>query len=139
MAEIVRGISQDESSHIGFNAGVTPNAIAIYKSLTSAEQVTMKWYHRVWWFLPIKPSWDLTVLGWRSTTSCCKESDFNTMSCGHKTWFVLRRTVAIFIDLLSIYVAIVCCGATYQIKVTKAKLPYVNEVLYGMCRIWVVD
>mmetsp|Transcript_2422 Transcript_2422/g.5122 ORF Transcript_2422/g.5122 Transcript_2422/m.5122 type:complete len:455 (+) Transcript_2422:102-1466(+) len=129
MADIVEGISRDESSHVGFNADVTPNAI--YKSLTSPDQVDIKWYHRVWRFLPIKPSWDLIVLGWRSTTSCCnKKSDFKTMSCGHKTWFVLRRTLAIFINLLSIYVAIVCCGATYQIKVTKAKLPYINEVLY---------
>ena len=106
MAELVRGISgQTESHPDGLNAGATP--YAIYKSLTSHEQVNVniKWYARLWRILPIKPSWDLLSI------ECGSVSDFNTFSCGHKTWIIVSRILSICANLLSVYVAIVCCGA----------------------------
>ena len=126
-----------ESGQVGFSAGATPDAI--YKSITSLEPVNTKWYHRVWHFLPVKPWWDLSLMGWQSTSSCCRrESVFKTMSCLQKTWFVVSRTLTICLHLLAMYVAVVLCGATYQIKVTKAKMPYVTEVLYGKF-MWSMD
>lgn len=97
----------------------------------NAGQSPMKWYARLWLALPVKPACDIFLLGWSTTFSCCrKESDFKNSSICNKLFFVISRIVGIFLTLYALYVAIVACMATYQISITKAKLPYVKEKLY---------
>jgi len=134
MAQLAReesSRSDVDDSNVG---SVTPQAI--YKRLTLPEQRNKKWYARIWHHLPFRPWWDLSMMGWRSTLSCCscrsgESSDFQSMPCFHKLWFIISRTLTLCLNLMAIYVTIICCGATYQIKRTKAKLPYVNETLYA--------
>ena len=107
-----------------------------YESVIAGEtsdERSLLWYSRIWIVLPLKPLFDIYLLGFHRTISCCggnKESDFKKSSCCEKFFFVLSRTIGIVLNLYAIYVAIVACGATLQINNTKAKLPYVNEKLY---------
>lgn len=50
------------------------------------------------------------------------------MSCGKKTWFVFRKISKLLINLICIVLAIVACGDAYQTGVTRAKLPYVQDI-----------
>mmetsp|Transcript_12309 Transcript_12309/g.26743 ORF Transcript_12309/g.26743 Transcript_12309/m.26743 type:complete len:728 (+) Transcript_12309:260-2443(+) len=105
----------------------------IYKTFTALEEsYDVKWYQRIWQFLPFQPAWKLFVMGTYDTFICCrKDSEFNTKPLGHKAWFVVFKVLKICINCLALYVAIVACGATIQRKVTSSKLPYSFEHTYA--------
>ncbi len=92
-----------------------------------------KWYHYVWQSLPLKPIWDLSKITCQNSCTCCcdKDAKFKKNSRCAKIWIVLKKTIAVAINLLALYVTIVACGATLQIKRTKRKLPYVQKTLYN--------
>ena len=97
----------------------------------SSDQTPLKWYNIIWLRLPFKPLHDIFILGCQRTFLCCKSgSDFKTSSLCNKFFYILSRMIGVVLNLYALYVAIVACGATYQISNTKAKLPYVNEALY---------
>ena len=97
----------------------------------SSGQPPMKWYNIVWLRLPFMPLYGIFMLGFRRTFSCCKKgSDFKKSPPCNKFVYVVSRIIGIVLNFYALYVAIVACGATYQISNTKSKLPYVNEKLY---------
>jgi len=106
----------------------------IYKDLSAKEQEgnAQKLYQRIWYKLPFKPAWELFVWGSMNTTGCCrKASGFSDLSCFHKLWYVLARTLKLCINLLCLYVAIIACGATIQRNITKTRLPASFEHTYS--------
>lgn len=83
----------------------------IYKNISALEEADVKWYQRIWQFLPFQPAWNLFVMGTLTTFGCCrKDSAFSSMSWFKKSMFVLSRVLKIGINLLALYVAIVACG-----------------------------
>lgn len=116
------------------NENVTPQQV--YKTVAGLEEseADISWYHRVWQHLPLKPIWDLKVIGTLDTCRCCARkgtelrTEFQEMSCGKKTWFVIRKIFKLLINLVCIVLAIVACGDAYQTGITRAKLPYVQDI-----------
>mmetsp|Transcript_38602 Transcript_38602/g.87009 ORF Transcript_38602/g.87009 Transcript_38602/m.87009 type:complete len:699 (+) Transcript_38602:141-2237(+) len=81
--------------------------------------------------LPIKPLWDLFMIGTRDTCRCCfcgKDAEFQAMSCGRKSWFALRKLVKVLLNLGAIFMAGISCAAAVQTSVTMSKLPYVRAI-----------
>ena len=112
----------------------------IYKDLSEQEGNAQKLYQRIWYKLPFKPAWELFVWGSMNTTGCCrKASGFRDLSCFHKLWYVLARTLKLCINLLCLYVAIIACGATIQRNITQTRLPYSFEHTYSKFHIWDVS
>lgn len=117
----------------GLDENGTPKQI--YDKLAAHEQsdTESKWYDPIWNLLPFGTAWTLFVMGMRDTFGCCaEESKFKRKpSPFQKGWFVIVKVMQLFINMLAIFVAIVACGATFQRKVTIAKLPHPREKLYG--------
>ncbi len=116
------------------NEKVTPKQV--YKAVADLEEseAEIRCHHRVWQRLPLKPIWDLKVIGTLDTCRCCARkgtelrTEFQEMSCSKKTWFVFRKMFKLLINLICIVLAIVACGDAYQTGVTRAKLPYVQRI-----------
>ena len=110
--------------------------VEIYNSFVSMEGSSQKrkWYHRLWSALPlVKPAWDLSIMTFRNDCTCCcrKDSKFMKESRCARTWIVVVKVIAVVANFLALYVTIVAVRATQQIKLTKTKLPYVQEKLYN--------
>ena len=124
-----------ESLHVhkdGIDKDSTPREI--YRAFAELEQSShdVKWYHRLWQFLPLKASRDILIFNFRNAWGCChKDSDFQTKSGCYKTWFIIIMFLKLCINLLAIYVALVSCAATVQIRSTETKLDAVRTILYG--------
>lgn len=116
----------------GVDDDMTPEQM--YKAFVAMEEGgTRKWYHCMWQSLPLQPIWDLSKITCHNSCTCCcnKDAKFKKNSRCAKIWIVLRKTIAVAINLLALYVTIVACGATIQIRRTKIKLPYVQKTLYN--------
>jgi hypothetical protein len=117
----------------GDDDDMTPEQM--YKAFVAMEEGgrTRKWYHYVWQSLPLQPIWDLSKITCQNSCTCCcdKDAKFKKNSRCAKIWMVLKKTIAVAINLLALYVTIVACGATIQISRTKRKLPYVQKTLYN--------
>lgn len=108
----------------------------VYKTVAASEDLDagVKWYHRVWRFLPFTAIWGLSLVGTRDMYSCCArsgtktKSEFKEMSCGKKSWFVFRKIVKLFFNILCFLMAIIACGDAHQTEVTKSKLPWVQSI-----------
>ena len=130
-----------------------------YENIVAEEcDHPIKWYTRLWLACPFKIVFDIFVLGFKRTFSCCKKesgkccaankaiqencsSQFNNSNVNYrlayqqisffnKIFFVLSRIVGIGLSVYALYITIVACGATIQATVTKAKLPFVHQKLY---------
>eukprot|EP00984_Skeletonema_dohrnii_P038036 scaffold40822_cov155-Skeletonema_dohrnii-CCMP3373.AAC.3 len=129
MTSLSSGSDDDET-----NEKVTPQQV--YKSVADSEdsEAGVKWYHRVWRFLPLTAVWGLVLVGTRDTCRCCArkgaetKSEFQEMSCGKKTWFVFRKFVKVLINFICFFFALVACGDSHQTGVTKTKLPFVHNI-----------
>ena len=124
------GFAEDFSD---YDDGITPDQI--YKAFVAMEEGgrKRKWYHCVWQSLPLQPIWDLSKITCQNNCTCCCREDakFKKNSRCAKIWIVTTKTIGVCLNLLALYVAIVACGATLQIRWTKSKLPYVQEKLYN--------
>ena len=96
---------------------------------------SIKWYNRLWDFLPFKSAWKIYAMTCREMCGCgChKDSGFHQHSIMSKICIGLLQTFGIVLNLLAIYVALVACVATAQITSTKALLPAVHEAVYKVC------
>jgi hypothetical protein len=121
------------SDDVEEDENITPKQV--YKSIAESEdfEAGVKWYHRVWRFLPITAIWGLFLVGTRDTCRCFfrkgteTKSEFKELSCGKKTWFIFRKIVKLFFNILCFFIAIIACGDAHQTVVTKAKLPWVHS------------
>jgi len=106
----------------------------IYKAIVDMEKESgneKKWYQGLLTILPIKPLWDLFMIGTRDTCRCCfcgKDAEFQAMSCGRKSWFAFRKLVKVLLNLGAIFIAGLSCAAVAQTSVTMSKLPYVRAI-----------
>ena len=116
------------------NEEITPQQV--YQSFIDLEESEsgVQWYQRIWRILPLTAVWGLFLTGTIDTFRCCArkgtqaKSDFQEMSCGKKTWFVLRKIVKLLINTCCLFVAIIACGDAHQTNVTREKLPYVHNI-----------
>lgn len=110
----------------------------VYDAFATIEQPEMKWYHHLWQVMPFKPLYSFLRLKWAQTCMCCPckahtiddDSGYYTNSFFYRVYYILLKVIAFVINVLAVYVAAVAMGATVQIRNTKAKLPYVQHVLY---------
>lgn len=122
----------------GGNEKVTPREV--YKEVAASEEseADMKWYHRVWRFLPFTALWGLAIVGTRDTCRCCArkgtahKSEFQDMPCGKKTWFVFTKIIKVLVNLICFFIAIVSVGDSHQSGVTRSKLPFVHSIYRGL-------
>ena len=105
----------------------------MYQSILDKEtEESQKWYRRVYDASPIRPALYCARLHF----GCCKkrghgESSDTIKTCVHQSWYILIKILAVVINLLALYVTVVACGATWQIKRTIRKLPYVDQTIYA--------
>ena len=111
----------------------------LYKSIAAAEDLDagIKWYNRLWRFLPFMSYWGLLLVGSRDMVCCNREkieddnrqttSGFESMSTCNKTWFVVAKIIKLVVNAAAIFLAVFACGASVQATVSKAKAPFVYE------------
>mmetsp|Transcript_20869 Transcript_20869/g.47195 ORF Transcript_20869/g.47195 Transcript_20869/m.47195 type:complete len:756 (+) Transcript_20869:373-2640(+) len=106
----------------------------MYQSILDKETPleSPKWYRRVYDASPIGPALYCAKLHF----GCCKksgrgESSDTIKTCVHQFWYIIIKILVVAINLLALYVAVVACGATWQIKRTIRKLPYVDQTIYA--------
>ena len=140
---------------------ISPSCTQNYENIVAEEcDHPIKWYTRLWLASPFKAVFDVFLLGFKRTFSCCKKESgkcscnqqneyskkinlsipnhshanyglaYQQNSLVNKIFFVLSRIVGIGLSGYALYIAIVACGATIQISTTKSKLPFVHQKLY---------
>lgn len=120
------------------NEKVTPREV--YKEVAASEEseADVKWYHRVWRFLPFTALWGLAIVGTRDTYRCCArkgtahKSEFQDMPCGKRTWFVVTKIIKVLVNLICFFFAIISVGDSHQSGVTRSKLPFVHSIYRGL-------
>lgn len=97
----------------------------IYDAITAVEESNqdIKWYHCLWRALP--PTWNI------STPNFCRNDSVHRQPRYYKALRLAGKVLMVCINLTAIFVAVVSCGATVEIRRTKAKLPAVRNILYG--------
>jgi hypothetical protein len=98
----------------------------IYDAITAVEvsNQEIKWNHRVCRTIP--PIWEIFIHSF-----CRNNSDVHTQPTYYKALRLVDKFLMMCINLTAILVAVVACGATVEIRRTKAKLPAVRKILYG--------
>ena len=115
----------------------------VYKSIAAAEDLDagVKWYNRLWRFLPFMSYWGLFFAGMRDMNCCCNlqkdetrqtVSGFQSMSTCNKSWFVVAKIIKLAVNAAAIVVAIFSMGAAVQATISKAKAPYVHATYRGL-------
>mmetsp|Transcript_20299 Transcript_20299/g.42260 ORF Transcript_20299/g.42260 Transcript_20299/m.42260 type:complete len:735 (-) Transcript_20299:147-2351(-) len=89
-------------------------------------------YQRVWNRLPFKPFISIFAMTCKDICGCCcnRKSRFHRKRMWKKVLIGIFRTLVIVVNMFAIYIALVACVATTQIKGTKALLPAVHEAVY---------
>ncbi|KAL7461511.1 hypothetical protein ACHAXS_001929, partial [Conticribra weissflogii] len=82
--------------------------------------------------LPFKPFFSIFAMTCKDFCGCCcnGKSRFHRKRTWKKILILIFRTLVIVVNLFAIYVALVACVATIQIKGTKALLPAVHKAVY---------
>ena len=106
----------------------------MYQSILDEEtrEESPTWYRRMYDASPIRPALYCAKLH----LGCCKDKDHGESAdtigtCVHQFWYITIKILVVVINLLALYVAVVACGATWQIKRTIQKLPYVDQTIYA--------
>eukprot|EP00986_Skeletonema_menzelii_P009577 scaffold4385_cov162-Skeletonema_menzelii.AAC.5 len=107
----------------------------VYKSIAEAEDAGIKWYNRLWRFLPFVSYWGLLLVGVRDIICCSKKdkdenrqtvSGFQSMSACHKSWFAVAKIIKLAVNAAAIFLAVFAMGASLQATVSKEKAPFVH-------------
>lgn len=98
----------------------------IYDAITAVEgsNQEIKWNHRFCRTIP--PIWEIFIHSF-----CRNNSVVHTQPTYYKALRLVDKYLMMCINLTAIFVAVVACGATVEIRRTKAKLPAVRKILYG--------
>lgn len=110
----------------------------VYKSIAEAEdsEAGVKWYNRLWRFLPFVSYWGLLLVGSRDIICCSKKdkdedrqsvSGLQSMSTCQKGWFVVAKIIKVAVNAAAIFLAVFAMGASVQATVSKEKAPFVHK------------
>ena len=117
------------------NDANAPKPREVYRAIAETEDFDtgVKWYNRVWRFLPFMSYYGLFLIGCRDLLCCSKKnkdenpSGFQTMSTCQKGWFVVAKIIKVAVNAGAIFLAVFAMGAAIQATVSKAKTPFVHS------------